>query len=623
MNRLPFFVLSALISLVLISAMSAPAQTPRMDTVNVTAEPDKVHIAAQGDVSEMRIEVSDESGDVVFQSGAMTGPHLDWNMRDAQGERVSAGTYLVTVTFRNATGKLRKRVEQVIVDEAEKADTKREVTPEVAQATVTTTAPTTGGKIPKFAGTATNASSITNSVITESGGKIGIGIAPGAPTTGKLVVGGQIQTIGTGAGIKFPDNTVQKTAATGDITSVVAGSGLSGGATTGAATLSIGAGKVTNTHLATNAVTATKIAAGQVVKSINGLKDNVTLVEGSNITITPSGNTLTIAAPGASSGVIHDATLNGNGTSGSPLGVAVPLSLSGSSSNPILSVTNTGSGAAISATGAINTSTQYNIGNQRVLSIPGSGNTFGGVGAGAANSFTMGIANTFFGNAAGRTSTIGGANSFFGTGAGEFNTDGDENSFFGAGAGSTNNAANRNSYFGVNAGRFNTMGSSNSYFGYAAGQDATGAQNAFFGVSAGIKVTGQFNSGLGNHAGFDNQTGDNNVYAGYNSGVFQTNGERNTFLGSFATGADGVNESTAIGYEAKVEQSDAVVLGRTTASVGIGNKAPKAKLHVTGGKIYVEASGQGIILKSPDGTCYEITVSNDGPLVSTMITCPM
>src|SRR2546423_6272856 len=107
----------------------AQAQTPRINSVSITAEADKVHIAAQGDVSEMRVEVSDEQGDVVFQSGAISGQTLDWKMTDAQGERVSPGTYFVTVTFHNAAGKLRKRVEQVTVAEEDKAGTQASAAP--------------------------------------------------------------------------------------------------------------------------------------------------------------------------------------------------------------------------------------------------------------------------------------------------------------------------------------------------------------------------------------------------------------------------------------------------------------------------------------------------------------
>ncbi len=62
-------------------------------------------------------------------------------------------------------------------------------------------------------------------------------------------------------------------------------------------------GPVANLSVASNAITQDKIATGQVVKSINNLKDNVTLSAGSNVTITPNGNTLTISSSGGSSGV--------------------------------------------------------------------------------------------------------------------------------------------------------------------------------------------------------------------------------------------------------------------------------------------------------------------------------
>ncbi|MFN3872517.1 MAG: hypothetical protein ACK4R9_05915 [Ignavibacterium sp.] len=59
-----------------------------------------------------------------------------------------------------------------------------------------------------------------------------------------------------------------------------------------------------------NSLTANKISGGQVVKSLNGLKDNINLVAGSNVTITPSGNDLTISATGGSSGIGGSGTAN-------------------------------------------------------------------------------------------------------------------------------------------------------------------------------------------------------------------------------------------------------------------------------------------------------------------------
>jgi hypothetical protein len=160
--------------------IAAQAQTPRLSTVNITTEADHVRIAAQGDVSEMRVDVADEQGDIIFQSGQITGQQLDWKMTDAQGERVKAGTYLVTVTFRTAAGKLRKRVEQVTVDEAQMSSTP---TPSAPATTlpVQTTGTVTVGRVPKFYSIGANAVAITNSVITESAGKVGIGTL--APTT--------------------------------------------------------------------------------------------------------------------------------------------------------------------------------------------------------------------------------------------------------------------------------------------------------------------------------------------------------------------------------------------------------------------------------------------------------
>jgi hypothetical protein len=66
---------------------------------------------------------------------------------------------------------------------------------------------------------------------------------------------------------------------------------------------SVGASQITtdavgNNQLSANSVTSDKIASGQVVKTVNGITDNVNLIAGNNITITPSGNSLTISSTG-------------------------------------------------------------------------------------------------------------------------------------------------------------------------------------------------------------------------------------------------------------------------------------------------------------------------------------
>lgn len=54
-------------------------------------------------------------------------------------------------------------------------------------------------------------------------------------------------------------------------------------------------------------------------------------------------------------------------------------------------------------------------------------------------------------------------------------------------------------------------------------------------------------------------------------------------------------------------------------NVGIGTTTPNSKLQVKDGDIEVETIGSGLILKSPDGTRWRVTVSNLGLLVITSI----
>ena len=98
-------------------------------------------------------------------------------------------------------------------------------------------------------------------VYVKNDGNVGIGTT--TPTS-KLTVAGVIES--TSGGGKFPDGTIQTTAATGGagggtITGVTAGAGLFGGGTSGNVTLGLASGGVTTTELANGAVTSAKLAA--------------------------------------------------------------------------------------------------------------------------------------------------------------------------------------------------------------------------------------------------------------------------------------------------------------------------------------------------------------------------
>lgn len=143
----------------------------------------------------------------------------------------------------------------------------------------------------------------------------------------------------------------------------VAASNIASGAI-GAAQLadaSIGQAK-----LADGSISAAKIGGGQVVKSITAplsgggtmtLTDGITLAAGSNVSLAPSGNTITISASGTLSGtttVITDSSLHGTGATGNALGVAVPLSLSGvplAGEGVVGATAQSGSGAAFGLKG--------------------------------------------------------------------------------------------------------------------------------------------------------------------------------------------------------------------------------------------------------------------------------
>jgi hypothetical protein len=157
-------------------------------------------------------------------------------------------------------------------------------------------------------------------IFEDSSGRIGIGTD--SPTS-RLTVVGMIHS--TAGGFRFPDGSIQSTAG---------------------------------------------VAPGQVVRSLNGLMGDLSLVAGPNIIIKPGGSSVMIAAPGLLSAINHDATLTGDGTVGSLLGLSVPLVLSGSNSGSIISVINAEGYGLYAESGGITYAAVRAKGGEDHLNIP-------------------------------------------------------------------------------------------------------------------------------------------------------------------------------------------------------------------------------------------------------------
>jgi Chaperone of endosialidase len=238
-----------------------------------------------------------------------------------------------------------------------------------------------------------------------------------------------------------------------------------------------------------------------------------------------------------------------------------------------------GNATAATLTGNIvKATTQYNIGNDRILSAPLVSNLFVGTGAGESN--TSGDFNAFVGFQAGFSNAIGTTNVFVGALAGQGNVNGSENAFFGVNAGRSNSSGIGNAFFGSGGGVFgagfsNFEGNFNSFFGHRAGEQSNGSLNAFFGTAA------------GRH----NSSGNGNTIVGHDAGATNTSGSFNVVIGDSAdVGAGDLTNATAIGANALVTASNALVLGSINGQngatadtkVGIGTTAPTERLHVIG-----------------------------------------
>ncbi|HTY41658.1 MAG TPA: tail fiber domain-containing protein, partial [Thermoanaerobaculia bacterium] len=302
-----------------------------------------------------------------------------------------------------------------------------------------------------------------------------------------------------------------------------------------------------------------------VVNSVNTLTGDLTLAAGTNVSVTPTGNTLTIAATGGPGGSLPagaaNQTLYNNGSAWT-------------ASSALLH-----DGTNVGLTGVLNMPDPMLIqvlsGGYAPLLFAGSSsaNTFLGFDAGLGN--TTGTFNTFLGNDAGATSATTCCSVAIGNSALTSKTAGDYDVAVGNGAmavgagvpsGGYNVAVGRRAYGNGPSGSFNTA------VGAAALINLTsGDHNAALGhVALSNLTSGSYNTALGDGAGNGLTSGDGNLYlasGGAATESFVTRIGGTQTQQAFIAGVRGVTTSAADAIPVLIDSNGQLGTVSSSASV--------------------------------------------------------
>src|SRR5262249_40189659 len=108
-SHLIVMLLSLSLYMPLIKAQPAPDKQQEAQKTNriaqdvlIIMQKEQVRFTAPSAVEEMRLEIFDQAGSLVYDSGAVTGPELTWVLRQADGEAVKSGLYAYTLSVKEA-----------------------------------------------------------------------------------------------------------------------------------------------------------------------------------------------------------------------------------------------------------------------------------------------------------------------------------------------------------------------------------------------------------------------------------------------------------------------------------------------------------------------------------------
>lgn len=112
---------------------------------------------------------------------------------------------------------------------------------------------------------------------------------------------------------------------------------------------------------------------------------------------------------------------------------------------------------------------------------------------------------------------------------------------------------------------------------------------------------------------------DNGQLYSYGAGLIVRSGTSNYPNApiKFITG----NNPAGFGYE-RLRISENGNVGIGDFDQGWPNDTPKSKLHVQNGDVYISNNLNGVILKSPNGNCFKVSVNDSGQIYTSFVGCP-
>src|SRR5688572_23746768 len=76
------------------------ANNTASQAVTIIIQQEKVRFTAQKAVQEMQLQIFDQKGETIYDSGAITESEINWQLQNANGEALKSGLYAYTLSIK-------------------------------------------------------------------------------------------------------------------------------------------------------------------------------------------------------------------------------------------------------------------------------------------------------------------------------------------------------------------------------------------------------------------------------------------------------------------------------------------------------------------------------------------